>query len=55
MNKVFVVADIHGNEMPIKSFYERNKDKENFDGTDTIIILGDAGVNYYLNKKDETR
>ena len=52
MNKIFVIADIHGSTHPVKEFYRRNKDKENFDGTDIIIILGDAGLNFHLDEKD---
>lgn len=52
MNKIFVMADIHGSTHPVKEFYRRNKDKENFDGTDIIIILGDAGLNFFLDERD---
>lgn len=53
MNKVFLMGDIHGRWQPIRDFYERNKDKENFDGSDVIILLGDAGLNYFLNDRDK--
>lgn len=53
MNKIFVLADIHGKHQPIGYCYARNKDKENFDGSDVIIILGDAGVNYFGDYRDD--
>ena len=52
MNKIFIIADIHGSTHPVKEFYRRNKDRENFDGSDIIIILGDAGLNFHLDEKD---
>ena len=53
MNKVFIMGDIHGQWQPVKDFYERNKNKEIFDGSDVIILLGDAGLNYFLNDRDK--
>lgn len=54
-NKVYVIGDLHGSYHPIKYFYEKYKDNPdfNFDGTDTIILLGDAGLNYYFNHRDD--
>lgn len=53
MKKTFVFGDIHGSFKPIRDFYLRNKEKEKFDGSDTIILLGDAGLNYYLHSRDD--
>ena len=53
MKKVFAIGDIHGDFRPIRDFYERNKKVETFDGSDSIILLGDSGLNYYLNYRDE--
>ena len=54
-NKIYVIGDLHGSYHPIKHFYEKYKDSPgfNFDGTDTIILLGDAGLNYYLDHRDD--
>ncbi len=54
-NKIYVIGDLHGSYHPIKHFYEKYKDNPdfNFDGTDTIILLGDAGLNYYFNHRDD--
>lgn len=49
MNKIYIIADTHGSSYPIENFLNRIND---YDNSDTLIILGDAGLNYYLNKKD---
>lgn len=52
--RIWVMGDIHGQYFPIENFWHRNKDKINFSKeTDCIILLGDVGANYYLNKRDE--
>lgn len=51
MNKVYIMGDIHGSTHPIKEFIRRNKDKQ-FDNTDTLILLGDSGLNYHLDERD---
>ena len=54
-NKIYVFGDLHGSYYPIRDFYNHYKDNKdfNFDGTDTIILLGDAGLNYYFNYRDD--
>ena len=54
-NRVYVFGDLHGSYHPVRDFYNRYKDSPgfNFDGTDTIILLGDAGLNYYFNHRDD--
>ena len=48
------MGDIHGDYAPIRGFYKQNKNllfknyKENI-----LILLGDAGINYFLNYRDE--
>lgn len=52
--RIFCIADIHGSYIPIENFWNRHKEKINFSPqTDCIILLGDAGLNYYLNKNDK--
>lgn len=53
MNKVYITGDLHGNVDHIEKFIHNNYDTHCFDCTDTMILLGDAGLNYYLNKKDD--
>lgn len=45
---VFLTGDTHGNFNRIKRFCAEN----NTDKNDVLIILGDAGINYYLNSRD---
>lgn len=45
---IYVLGDIHGAFAPIQFFIETVKPKEE----DTLILLGDAGINYYLNNRD---
>ena len=54
MNKefnVYLMADIHGDWRPVRDFLNRIDNK--YDNTDTIIILGDAGLNFFFNHRDE--
>lgn len=54
MNQVFILGDIHGSFEPIenliKSLTLRGYE---IDPTDTIILLGDVGANFFLNHRDE--
>ena len=45
---VYLTGDTHGNFDRIKRFCELNNTTKD----DVLIILGDAGINYYLNKRD---
>lgn len=45
---VFITGDIHGNPTRVIDFAERT----GLSDKDTIIILGDVGANYYLNRRD---
>lgn len=49
MGRVFVTGDTHGDFFRIYQFCKDNNTTTN----DIMIICGDAGINYYLNKKDE--
>lgn len=51
---IWIIGDIHGDYIPIKNFYITNKDKLSDNYEDNIlIVLGDFGANYFLNKRDE--
>jgi len=52
MNRIFLLGDIHGRWQSIKDLNTRLVKK--LDDTDTIILLGDAGLNYYLDKRDDS-
>ena len=48
MSRVFITGDTHGEFSRIRKFVENN----NTTLEDILIILGDAGINYYLGEKD---
>ena len=48
MDNIYILGDIHGSITPIRKFHEQQQYSNN-----TLILLGDAGINYYLNKKDK--
>lgn len=51
--QIFVMGDIHGRWEPIRDFYNKNKEKLNLDKTENyMILLGDAGLNYFLTDRD---
>lgn len=53
LSNVYVIGDIHGSFKPIRNFYNKNKDKIDFDREKTVLILlGDAGLNYFKNERD---
>ena len=53
---IFLMADPHGSWKPIRDFYQRNpkiakaaaRNQEN-----VLILLGDAGLNFFFNHRDE--
>lgn len=46
---IFITGDIHGDFHRIVDFCEKKETTKE----DTLIILGDVGINYYGNKKDK--
>lgn len=48
INRFFITGDTHGNFNRIDTFCK----KYNTTTKDVLCILGDAGINYYLGKKD---
>ena len=48
MGRFFLTGDTHGNFSRIETFCRRFSTNKN----DILCILGDAGINYYLSKKD---
>ena len=54
--RIFALADIHGKWQIIRNFYEKHKEAENFTlpnrENNIIILLGDAGLNYFFNHRD---
>ena len=50
MNKIYLMSDIHGDWRHIRNFLNRIDNKYN--NTDTIILLGDTGTNFFFNDRD---
>lgn len=48
MGKIYVLGDIHGDYRPIRDLINKIKSE-----IDTIILLGDAGLNFFLNYRDK--
>lgn len=48
MGRVFIKGDCHGGFAFLRDFCKEN----NTTVDDTLIILGDAGINYFLDKRD---
>ena len=46
---IYITGDKHGNFDGIKEFCAENETTKD----DVLIILGDAGINYYLNQQDK--
>lgn len=47
--KWFLLGDIHGESMPIKDFYEKNRERLSLDfGNNYIILLEEVGANFAL-------
>lgn len=47
----YLTGDIHGNTIRIERFCQRM----NLIKNDVVVILGDAGINYWLNRMDEIK
>lgn len=54
MNKIYIMGDIHGSFKPIRDFHMRHNTNKEYNIADkTIILLGDAGLNFFFNYRDE--
>lgn len=50
--KYFLLGDIHGDFKPVRDLYQRHP--FTFNKTDnTLILLGDAGLNFFFNHRDK--
>ena len=56
--KIFAIGDIHGKWQTVRDFYLTNKIQEKIKreerDNNILILLGDAGLNYFLNERDES-
>lgn len=51
MGKIWIMGDIHGDFKPIRDFSYWNLNRQTED--DVIILLGDVGLNFFFNYRDE--
>lgn len=53
-DNIFALGDIHGKWQPIRDFHLTNKLKYKLDTKKNVmILLGDSGLNYFFNYRDE--
>ena len=51
---IWIVGDIHGNWLPVRSFYGQHKKELSKDYKENLLILlGDVGANFYLDNTDK--
>ena len=48
-NNVYILGDIHGSFKPVRSFFQKVQPKED----DVLILLGDAGLNFWFDYRDK--
>jgi 3-oxoacid CoA-transferase subunit A len=54
MDKIYLMADLHGDWKCIRNFHQRHNTNQEYNEADkTMIILGDAGILFFENKRDE--
>ena len=52
--KVFATGDLHGRFQPIRDFHSRHSTNKEYNKANKyMILLGDAGLNYYLDYRDD--
>lgn len=50
--KIYLMGDIHGSWKPVRDLYQRHPYTFNAN-ENTLILLGDAGLNFFFNHRDE--
>lgn len=55
MGKFYFIGDIHGDWRPVRNLNMRIKERdgEGLTDEDTVVLLGDAGLNFFLNHQDD--
>ena len=48
MSRFFFIGDLHGDVMPLIHLHRQKKLTQD----DWVILLGDSGLNYWINKPD---
>ena len=53
MNRIFALADLHGESKWLRKFKNYMETiGQPLDSTDTIVLLGDTGLNFFFNERD---
>lgn len=50
MNKIYLLGDLHAQAHHVENLHRR----VGLDDTDTVILLGDVGANFWCDRRDET-
>ena len=53
--KIYIMGDIHGKFQPVRDFWLRSKLEQKISSNredNALILLGDAGLNYFFNHRD---
>ena len=50
---IYMTADIHGDFRPIRDFIKKINNIKKLTKNDTIILLGDSGLQFFFNYRDE--
>ena len=52
--KTYAIGDLHGRFQPVRDFHSRHHTDREYNKADKyLILLGDSGLNYYLNSRDK--
>ena len=53
--KIYAIGDLHGRFQPIRDFHLRHNTNKSYNKEEKfLILLGDSGLNYYLDSRDKT-
>ena len=53
MKRTFIMSDIHGSVTPLKEIVQKHLNLFSNNEKHYMILLGDTGLNFWLNKQDE--
>lgn len=55
MGHIYLLGDIHGSFKPVRSLYTylNSRYTDRPDGSDTLILLGDLGANFFFSRRDD--
>ncbi len=50
--EIYIMGDIHGSFKPVRDFIDRNPRVKSLKEKPVLILLGDSGINFFLNHRD---